>query len=138
MRGNTSGTVSSTSPTSCTAKSAAASPQVQLAAPNPLSQIHSWHHLLYAPYAFGALYNHPLEGFLLDTFGAALAHSVARMTTRQGIFFFALSTAKTVDDHCGFKFPWDPFQIVFGNSADYHDIHRESRACEGRSRGGSA
>ncbi|KAL8292482.1 hypothetical protein RQP46_001094 [Phenoliferia psychrophenolica] len=88
-------------------------------------KIHSWHHLLYAPYAFGALYNHPLEGFLLDTFGAALAHSVAQMTTRQGILFFALSTAKTVDDHCGFKFPWDPFQILFGNSADYHDIHHQ-------------
>lgn len=56
--------------------------------------------------------NKRLEGFLLDTFGAALAHSVAQMTTRQGIVFFALSTAKTVDDHCGFKFPWDPFQIL--------------------------
>ncbi|KAK4700034.1 sphinganine C4-monooxygenase, partial [Phenoliferia sp. Uapishka_3] len=88
-------------------------------------KIHSWHHLLFAPYAFGALYNHPLEGFLLDTFGAALAHSIAGMTTRQGIVFFALSTAKTVDDHCGFMLPWDPFQILFGNSADYHDIHHQ-------------
>lgn len=87
--------------------------------------VHSIHHRLYVPYAFGALYNHPLEGFVLDTLGAAIAHSCSFMTMRQGIFFFAVSTAKTVDDHCGFAFPWDPIQHLFGNNADYHDIHRE-------------
>jgi len=63
--------------------------------------IHSWHHRLYVPYAFGALYNHPLEGFTLDTVGAMVAHTLAGLTTRQAILFFAISTAKTVDDHCG-------------------------------------
>ncbi len=53
------------------------------------------------PYAFGALYNHPLEGFTLDTMGAMVAHTLAGLTTRQAILFFAISTAKTVDDHCG-------------------------------------
>jgi sphinganine C4-monooxygenase len=88
--------------------------------------VHSWHHRLYVPYSFGALYNHPLEGFLFDTLGATIAHSCALMTMRQGIFFFVLSTAKTVDDHCGFAFPWDPLQHLFGNNSDYHDIHRKS------------
>lgn len=46
------------------------------------------------------------------------------MTTRQAMLFFALSTWKTVDDHCGFALPWDPVQHLFGNNADYHDIHR--------------
>ncbi|ORY76233.1 hypothetical protein BCR35DRAFT_305868 [Leucosporidium creatinivorum] len=78
--------------------------------------IHSIHHRLYVPYAFGALYNHPLEGFVLDTLGAALAQSCALMTTRQAI---------TVDDHCGYKFPWDPFQVLFANDCDYHDIHHQ-------------
>jgi len=86
--------------------------------------IHSWHHRLYVPYAFGALYNHPIEGFVLDTCGTFLAHMIANLTIRQDIFFFCISTAKTVDDHCGFAFPWDPFQHLFGNNADYHDIHR--------------
>lgn len=63
--------------------------------------MHSWHHRLYVPYAFGALYNHPLEGFTLDTVGAMVAHTLAGLTTRQAILFFAVSTAKTVDDHCG-------------------------------------
>lgn len=87
--------------------------------------IHSWHHRLYVPYAFGALYNHPVEGFVLDTCGTFLAHMIAGLTIRQDILFFGISTAKTIDDHCGFAFPWDPFQHLFGNNADYHDIHHQ-------------
>lgn len=81
-------------------------------------------------YAFGALYNHPLEGFILDTLGSVLAESGAGMTTRQAMLFFALSTWKTVDDHCGFALPWDPVQHLFGNNADYHDIHRACLRCQ--------
>lgn len=88
--------------------------------------IHSWHHRLYVPYAFGALYNHPFEGFALDTCGSVLAHELVGFTTRQALLFFIVTTMKTVDDHCGFAFPWDPFQHVTGNNADYHDIHRAS------------
>lgn len=87
--------------------------------------VHSWHHRLYVPYAYGALYNHPLEGFALDTCGSGLAHAMAGLSTRQAVLFFALSTLKTVDDHCGFAFPWDPLQHLFGNNADYHDIHHQ-------------
>ncbi|GAA5951922.1 hypothetical protein JCM8115_005278 [Rhodotorula mucilaginosa] len=87
--------------------------------------IHSWHHRLYVPYAFGALYNHPFEGFALDTCGSVLAHELVGFTTRQALLFFIVSTMKTVDDHCGFAFPWDPFQHVTGNNADYHDIHHQ-------------
>ncbi|KAJ0986612.1 hypothetical protein J5N97_004968 [Dioscorea zingiberensis] len=35
--------------------------------------IHSKHHALVVPYAWGSLYNHPLEGLLLDTIGGSLA-----------------------------------------------------------------
>lgn len=93
--------------------------------------VHSWHHRLYVPYAFGALYNHPLEGFALDTCGSVLAHEIVGFTTRQAMLFFVISTMKTVDDHCGFAFPWDPFQHITGNNADYHDIHRKWRAFRG-------
>ncbi|OBZ66389.1 Sphingolipid C4-hydroxylase SUR2 [Grifola frondosa] len=70
-------------------------------------KFHSVHHRLYVPYAFGALYNHPLEGFLLDTCGAGIAEAL------------------TVDDHCGYKLPWDPLQFMSPNNADYHDIHHQ-------------
>jgi sphinganine C4-monooxygenase len=86
---------------------------------------HSWHHRLYVPYAFGALYNHPVEGFLLDSLGAALAEYMAGMTTRQAMVLFTLSTYKTVDDHCGYSLPFDPLQLVTSNNADYHDIHHQ-------------
>lgn len=34
--------------------------------------IHSHHHRLTVPYAYGALYNHPLEALLLDTLGGVI------------------------------------------------------------------
>ncbi|PHH61138.1 hypothetical protein CDD81_755 [Ophiocordyceps australis] len=87
---------------------------------------HSRHHRLYVPYAYGALYNHPIEGFLLDTLGAGLAFKITGMTLRQGTCFFVFSTVKTVDDHCGYAFPWDPLQLITSNNAAYHDIHHQT------------
>ncbi|KJA25667.1 hypothetical protein HYPSUDRAFT_37088 [Hypholoma sublateritium FD-334 SS-4] len=86
---------------------------------------HSWHHRLYVPYAFGSLYNHPVEGLILDSLGALVAEWVTGMTTRQAMLLFTFSTLKTVDDHCGYSLPWDPFQLLTGNNADYHDIHHQ-------------
>ncbi len=87
---------------------------------------HYRHHRLYVPYAYGALYNHPFEGFLLDTLGATLAYKFAGMNTRQGMWFFTGSTLKTVDDHCGYALPWDPLQHLTSNNAGYHDVHHQS------------
>jgi sphinganine C4-monooxygenase len=87
--------------------------------------LHSWHHRLYVPYAYGALYNHPVEGFLLDSLGAAIAEFTTGMNTRQALVLFVISTLKTVDDHCGYKLPFDPLQLVTNNNADYHDIHHQ-------------
>ena len=93
-----------------------------------ISQVkfHSRHHRLYVPYAFGALYNHPVEGFLLDTAGTGVAYLTGRMSYRQSMWFFTMSTIKTVDDHCGYAFPWDPLQKITSNNAAYHDIHHQS------------
>jgi sphinganine C4-monooxygenase len=88
--------------------------------------LHSRHHRLYVPYAFGALYNHPLEGFLLDTLGTGISYLATFMTVRQGLWFFTCTTIKTVDDHCGYAFPWDPLQHITSNNAAYHDVHHQS------------
>jgi sphinganine C4-monooxygenase len=72
------------------------------------------------------LYNHPIEGFLLDTLGASMAYKFTGMTARQGVVFFTASTIKTVDDHCGYALPWDPLQHITSNNAGYHDIHHQS------------
>ncbi|KAF2183766.1 sphinganine hydroxylase-like protein Sur2 [Zopfia rhizophila CBS 207.26] len=87
---------------------------------------HSRHHRLYVPYAYGALYNHPFEGFLLDTLGTGFAYLVTGMTVRQSMWFFTCSTIKTVDDHCGYSLPFDPLQLITSNNAGYHDIHHQS------------
>jgi sphinganine C4-monooxygenase len=42
------------------------------------------------------------------------------------MWFFTMSTIKTVDDHCGYAFPWDPLQHLTSNNAGYHDIHHQS------------
>lgn len=67
-----------------------------------------------------------MEGFLLDTFGTGIGFLVSGMNNRQGMWFFTMSTIKTVDDHCGYEFPWDPLQHFTSNNAAYHDIHHQS------------
>ncbi|KAL6513898.1 Arf guanine nucleotide exchange factor sbh1 [Orobanche hederae] len=87
--------------------------------------IHSQHHRLIVPYAFGALYNHPLEGVLLDTIGGALSFLISGMSPQASIFFFSFATLKTVDDHCGLWLPGNLFQMLFKNNSAYHDIHHQ-------------
>ncbi|XP_077224544.1 sphinganine C4-monooxygenase 1-like [Tasmannia lanceolata] len=87
--------------------------------------IHSQHHRLVVPYAFGALYNHPLEGLLLDTIGGALSFLLSGMSPRASIFFFSFATIKTVDDHCGLWLPGNLFHVLFRNNSAYHDIHHQ-------------
>ena len=84
---------------------------------------HSIHHQLYVTYAYGALYNNPIEGLILDTLGTGIAMTITRLTPREQIILFTLATMKTVDDHCGYVLPFDPFQMFFANNAVYHDIH---------------
>jgi len=79
---------------------------------------HSRHHRLYVTYSFGALYNHPFEGFLMDSVGASLAFLVSGMGNRGALVFFSFSTLKTVDDHCGYNLPFNPLQRLFWNNAD--------------------
>lgn len=78
------------------------------------------------PYAYGALYNHPVEGFVLDTLGAGIAYKAALLSPRLGMVFFVGSMMKTVDDHCGYVLPFDPLQHITSNNAAYHDIHHQS------------
>ncbi|GAB4839994.1 Arf guanine nucleotide exchange factor sbh2 [Ancistrocladus abbreviatus] len=87
--------------------------------------IHSLHHRLVVPYAYGALYNHPLEGLILDTIGGAISFLISGMSTRASIFFFSFATIKTVDDHCGLWLPGNLFHIFFKNNSAYHDVHHQ-------------
>jgi sterol desaturase/sphingolipid hydroxylase (fatty acid hydroxylase superfamily) len=94
--------------------------------------IHSVHHQLTVPYAFGALYNHPIEGFLMDTLGGAIPSLILNMHPWTSTIFYCIATLKTVDDHCGYAWPMSPFKIfngffgllgAGGNGAEFHDLH---------------
>ncbi|KAL6182016.1 hypothetical protein ACLB2K_043439 [Fragaria x ananassa] len=87
--------------------------------------VHSQHHRLVAPYAYAALYNHPLEGLLVDTMGGAVSFLASGMSPRTSIFFFSFATIKAVDDHSGVNFPWHPFRLLFRNNSLYHDVHHQ-------------
>ncbi|KAF9947042.1 hypothetical protein BGZ70_002905 [Mortierella alpina] len=86
---------------------------------------HSRHHRLYVNCPMGALYNHPFEGFMMDSLGASIAFLISGMGNRGALVFFSISTLKTVDDHCGYNLPFNPLQQLFSNNADYHDIHHQ-------------
>ncbi|KAH7683600.1 sphinganine C4-monooxygenase protein [Dioscorea alata] len=87
--------------------------------------IHSWHHRIIVNYSFGAQYNHPIEGLLLDTLGGALAFLISGMTPRASIFFFSFATIKGIDDHCGLWLPGNIFHLFFWNNTAYHDVHHQ-------------
>ncbi|KAL5703533.1 sphingolipid C4-monooxygenase [Ranunculus cassubicifolius] len=74
--------------------------------------IHSQHHRLVAPYAIGALYSHPPDGLLLDTFGGALSFLTSGMTACTAVIFFCFAVIKTVDDHCGLWLPPNIFHLL--------------------------
>lgn len=86
---------------------------------------HSRHHQLYVPYAYGALFNNPVEGLLLDTIGTGVASMIVHLSQRECMILYTFSTMKTVDDHCGYSFWFDPFQRLFPNNSIYHDIHHQ-------------
>ncbi|KAJ0987412.1 hypothetical protein J5N97_005768 [Dioscorea zingiberensis] len=87
--------------------------------------IHSWHHRMVVSYSFGAQYNHPIEGLLLDTLGGALAFVISGMTPRTSIYFFSFAAIKGIDDHCGLWLPGNIFHIFFWNNTAYHDVHHQ-------------
>ncbi|QFZ29989.1 putative sphingolipid C4-hydroxylase [Clavispora lusitaniae] len=89
-------------------------------------RFHSRHHRLYVPYSYGALYNDPVEGFLLDTAGTGLSAILTGLSPREALVLYTFATMKTVDDHCGYRLPFDPFQMIFPNNALYHDIHHQN------------
>lgn len=88
--------------------------------------MHSYHHQMYVPYAFGAFYNTLAEAFLLDTIGTTLSLALSGLSIRQSMCFGTISVMKGVDDHCGYNLPWDPLQWGNEQNTDFHDVHHQS------------
>lgn len=74
-----------------------------------------------------------MEAFVFDTIGTIGSIAIAQLTTRQAMWFVTLSTMKSLDDHCGYKLPWDPFQWLGEQDTEFHDIHHQSWGMKVRS-----
>lgn len=48
------------------------------------------------------------------------------LTIRQTMFFSTISVMKGVDDHCGYRLPWDPLQWGNEQNTAFHDVHHQS------------
>ncbi|KQK22111.1 hypothetical protein BRADI_1g65270v3 [Brachypodium distachyon] len=90
--------------------------------------LHSWHHRLLVPYAFGAKYGHPVEALIADTAGASLAILVSGMSSspRATAVFLSLCNVKGIDNHCGLCLLPRGLQSVW-NGAAYHGVHHQPR-----------
>lgn len=89
--------------------------------------VHSTHHKLYVPYAYGALYNHPIEAVLLDSLGGVVSQYASGISCDLVVYFFCFATVKTVLDHCGYRYPVNPLHDLFPNSTAFHDVHHDIR-----------
>lgn len=87
--------------------------------------VHSTHHKLNIPYAYGALYNHPAEAFFLDSVGGLVSILSSGMDCQTTTYFVTFATMKTVFDHCGYTFPINPVYYLFSNNSLYHDVHHD-------------
>ncbi|KAL8953183.1 MAG: hypothetical protein Q9222_000956 [Ikaeria aurantiellina] len=88
--------------------------------------VHAQHHRIYVSYAWGAVYAHWLETLFLDILSFVLAGEIAQLSPRQSMVFGSAATIKTISDHCGYVFPWDPLRWLNRNGARYHDLHHQS------------
>ena len=89
--------------------------------------LHSVHHRLYIPYAYGSQFNHPFEGAIVDGLSVELAALFAGLSGRQAVVLFCLATYKGIEDHCGYHFPWHPLRLLTSNNTEFHEIHHQVR-----------
>jgi len=59
---------------------------------------HYQHHEVYVNFAYGAFYNHPIEGIPIDGIGFPICLKIAQMSIRQSTLFGVIWTIKTVCD----------------------------------------
>ncbi|KAF4506944.1 hypothetical protein G6O67_005627 [Ophiocordyceps sinensis] len=86
---------------------------------------HARHHELYVPYSWGGIYDHPVESLFLSVGAFAVAVAGTGMSLRESIFFSGFSSAKACTDHGGYRFPWNPVDLVTTVDAAYHDKHHQ-------------
>jgi len=88
--------------------------------------VHSLHHRLYVPFAYGSQYNHPFEGGVADAISGILATNLSRMYEREVVLLLTFIAYKSVEDHCGYQWEWHPLRFFSLNDAEFHEIHHQA------------
>ena len=88
--------------------------------------VHAVHHRIYVPYSYGALYSSLIEAFIVDTIGTTITFYVSGLPTLPAMWFATLSIIKSVNDHSGYRFPYNPFDYLSTNTTDFHDVHHQA------------
>ena len=78
------------------------------------------------PYSYGALYSSLFEAFLLDTIGTTLTFYLSGLPVLPATWFASLSIIKSVNDHSGYRFPYNPLNYISKNTTEYHDVHHQA------------
>ncbi|CAI7647045.1 unnamed protein product [Penicillium palitans] len=88
--------------------------------------IHSKHHKLYVPFAYGSAYNHPAESLCFDVVASQLASGGLRLSDIEQGVFLSLATMRSCENHTAYNLPWSPFILIgglFGYTPEWHSIH---------------
>lgn len=88
--------------------------------------IHALHHQVYVSYAYGAFYNHPIEAIVVDMLGFPVCLAMAGLNTNESTLFATMWTIKIVMDHCGYDFPYSPWNLLTPHAPLFHDLHHQS------------
>lgn len=105
--------------------------------------IHSKHHKLYVPFAYGSAYNHPAESLCFDVVASQLASGGLRLSDIEQGVFLSLATMRSCENHTAYNLPWSPFILIgglFGYTPEWHSIHHSKWgfrvSCKFKSLGG--
>lgn len=58
--------------------------------------------------------------------GFPVCLAMAGLNTRESTLFATLWTIKIVMDHCGYDFPYSPWNLMTPHAPLFHDLHHQS------------
>jgi sterol desaturase/sphingolipid hydroxylase (fatty acid hydroxylase superfamily) len=95
------------------------------------SRIHKKHHEYRGSISYSAEYAHPVEFIGVNVIAAGTGAMILgpRMHIVTFLTWICYRIGDTIDQHCGYDFPWNPYSIMpfasnlYIASAQYHDFH---------------
>jgi sterol desaturase/sphingolipid hydroxylase (fatty acid hydroxylase superfamily) len=96
--------------------------------------IHKVHHRYHATIGLASEYAHPLEFYFGNLLPTTMGPALVKAHLVTYFIWIGIRLAKTCEAHCGYRFPFSPFQFLpFANPAPAHEYHhsRGINSCYG-------